>query len=813
MIKNITIGIFSIFLNCNAQTINDSIWIKKISYYKSTEDKYFRTKVRTDGASAISDITREQRKSIQTTGKSIDQYKVHEIVLSDFKDIIYSVGEKSYMNHKGIIGLSTNQYICQQFSPRYYLFNSSSKDGNEVIRSDGYYVELIPSKTELFDTVKNYIGDDEIYDIKTQKFTKMNLPQYNFVFDKILPFPYLRITTPKDLNDVFNPDNNSDFLYSMLNKEIYNPITQIIEARNKPITYSNSIHKLRTIRFASSQKYFKIGDYIYNISDGEQLELNIELGGDLEYRKYGVNYVLTFNDSIFIIGNHRTDDALTILNINNNSTYNLPLNKINKLDEFIFVEIDKFGKYLYLESENKLTIYDCQFNKISYQGPHVGIDYTTDKVGWIMTKTHLVNLYKDATPTTEDVLKITKSGFTWQTKNVYKKPSMGNQSWLNKTFIFQRSLIDLSNIIDTSFCMKLEKLVGAALPPSDIFTNNSNLENRRTKIYDSLINCSYTWHKTTANGNNRTCVSIFEPLLDSIFLDVANTYLIPKETNEPFVYPYVVEKGINRFSVEKKIDPESQFEFFKFHLEVDNIPSKYLYKNTSTVFYPIVCTKKEGFRSSFTGSEEFLNPSCLTIHNNLQTLCSDGEIRYMSISKNSKYYAHQNSNNLLGFIVIPDNSIKEINDSSSTFAFDVEIFNNEFAKGLWQEFSNNNSLDIEPLDDNGNVELKIAPHLIGTSALSHLKLELDLFETNPLMTNKKGSKKISAENLYINSLNSERKLWRYEYTLELLGNASHYMGTHFRELIEHTNPLNMFNSPYSNYLHDVVFYKYDLSHR
>jgi len=428
MIKNITIGIFSIFLNCNAQTINDSIWIKKISYYKSTEDKYFRTKVRTDGASAISDITREQRKSIQTTGKSIDQYKVHEIVLSDFKDIIYSVGEKSYMNHKGIIGLSTNQYICQQFSPRYYLFNSSSKDGNEVIRSDGYYVELIPSKTELFDTVKNYIGDDEIYDIKTQKFTKMNLPQYNFVFDKILPFPYLRITTPKDLNDVFNPDNNSDFLYSMLNKEIYNPITQIIEARNKPITYSNSIQKLRTIRFASSQKYFKIGDYIYNISDGEQLELNIELGGDLEYRKYGVNYVLTFNDSIFIIGNHRTDDALTILNINNNSTYNLPLNKINKLDEFIFVEIDKFGKYLYLESENKLTIYDCQFNKISYQGPHVGIDYTTDKVGWIMTKTHLVNLYKDATPTTEDVLKITKSGFTWQTKNVYKKPSMGNQS-------------------------------------------------------------------------------------------------------------------------------------------------------------------------------------------------------------------------------------------------------------------------------------------------------------------------------------------------------------------------------------------------
>lgn len=809
MIKNITFGIFSIFLNCNAQTINDSIWIKKISYYKSTEDKYFRTNVRTDGASAISDITREHSKSIQTTGKSIDQYKVHEIVLSDFKDIIYSVGEKSYMNHKGIIGLSTNQYIRQQFSPRYYLFNTSSKNDNEVIRSNGSYIELITRDRDFFDTLKNYIGFDEIYDIKTQQFTKMNLPQYNFEFDKIIPFPYLRITTPKDLDDKFNPNNNSDFLYSILNKEIYNPITKIIEDRYKPVTYSNHINKLETIRFSTSQNLFQIGDYIYKISDGEQIELNIEIGGDLEYRRLVVNYVLTFNDSMFVIGNHRIDDTLTIININNNSICNLSLNKIDKLNELILIEIDKFGKYLYLESKNKLTIYDCQFNKISYQGPHVGIDYTTDKVGWIMTKTHRVNLYKDATPTTEDVKKITKSGFTWQTENVYKKPSMGDQSWINKTFIFQRSLINLSNILDTSFCMKLEKLVGAALPPNDLFTDYSNLENRRNKIHDSLIHCSYTWHKTIANYDNRTCVSIFESLLDSVFLDVANTYLIPKNTNEPFVYPYVVEKGINRFSVDKKIDPESQFEFFKFHLEVDNIPSKYLKQNTSTIFYPITSTKKEAFRRYFSGSEEFLDPKCLTIFSNLETLCSDGVIRSMPISKYSKYYPHKHSSNLLGFIVIPDSSIKEINDSTSTFAFDIEIFNNEFAKGLWEEFSNNNFLDLDPLDDYGNVDLLIAPHLIGSSKLKHLKLELDLFETNPLMINKKGSKKISPENLYINNLISERKLWQYEYTLSLDGFTSHYMA----DMIEHNSPQKGFHSPYSNYLDDVIFYKYNLNHR
>ncbi|MEY2793056.1 MAG: hypothetical protein RJA76_1048 [Bacteroidota bacterium] len=131
---------------------------------------------------------------------------------------------------------------------------------------------------------------------------------------------------------------------------------------------------------------------------------------------------------------------------------------------------------------------------------------------------------------------------------------------------------------------------------------------------------------------------------------------------------------------------------------------------------------------------------------------------------------------------------------------------------MWQEFSNNNCLDLDPQDDYGNVNLLIGAHQIGAFELSHCKLELDLFENNPLMINKKGSKKTSHEELYINKLISERYQWRYEYTLNLNGRASHYMGTHFRELIEH-NPLTYFYSPYSYYINDVVFFKYDLNHR
>jgi hypothetical protein len=799
------------FLNCNAQIPSDSIWEKKINHYRATEKKFFRTIVKTDGASAFSELVREHRGLIQANGAEIRLEKVHELVLGNYRDIIYSVGQKSYMNYKGLIGLSVNQYIRQQFSPNFYLFNSSSEHGDKVVRQQGNYIEIIPSTTQFFDTLKKWIGFDEIYDLKSQQFTRVNLPQYNFEFDKITPFPYLRITTPKDIKNNFNEtNNNSDLLYSICNKELYDPVSEIIENKYGIIQNSLFIPESRKINFSSSQNYFKLGDYIYNTSDGERLDLSVQIGGDVEYRKYNVNYVVTFNDSFFVIANHRISDNVVILNVNTDLVYNLNLNKIGNLSDLIFIEIDKFGKYLYLESKNKLTVFDCQFNKIAFQGPYVGIDYTMDKVGWIMTKALRVSLNKDAIPTNTDIKELTKSGFSWKTENVYRKPEPGTETWFNKTHIFERFLIDLSNILDTAFCDKIGNLVSAALPRVDYFTDISVIERRKTTLFDSLLLCSYTWIKGIPKIDNRICFANNSQNLDSVFIEFYNANLKIVSSIDSFkeseVYPYLIEKGINRFSVEKQVDSESHLEFFNFHLEVDSIPTQLLNNNTSAWFHPILCTKKEAFRDDFSTDDEFLNPQCLRIMNEFKS--NDGYNNWARIEKNSKYYPHRNSENLLGFVYVPANSATKITDSLSNFTFNIEIFNNEFAKGLWSEFANNNCLDIDPNDNIGNVNLKIAKHQIGSYELSNYKLELDLFENTPLMMNKKGSKNIPREMLYINNLNLERNLWKYELSLDFTGYLNNYM---YSNLNKNISPYShsLFNSLYTYYIHDIVFMHFE----
>lgn len=791
-------------VNCNAQTSIDSIWQKKIAFYKTTQSKFFKTKVFENGAEGISALLQENQKIIDERGSEIEKFKVNEIIIGNYEDIIYSIRNFGLiMNHKGLIGIKCNKNIIQQYTPSYYSIRDF---GPNITRNKG----VVYKKNVLDPSKEIKYVDDEVFNIKTKTFLKVGLPAYDFLFDRLKPFSYFRITTPKEIETRGNSENNSDMIYSIMNDEIYNPNT--LKDGEEEIIKENSL-----IFFGTSDKYFQRGEKIFDIESGREVYIGIEFGGSTEKRKYNVNDLLTFNDSIFVTSNFTVKNEIKIYNNNNNSLFVFKLQGYAQISEILFAEIDKFGKYLYIEFESdhnrdypafrnpkRLIVIDCQLKKLVFHGPYLGIDCTTEKVGFIMTKAMPISLNKNAIPSPEDFEVKKKYNIEWKSINCYKKGAPGQMTWINNMYVFNRYLINMSDVMDSAFLSTFNNVVNSLMPQKNIFTNETWFSFRRKYISDSLIQYSHTWNKRCCDLHKSILFPNLQIYQDTLFYDFCKKIAAVKHENNKEIW----NRRCDRFEINKIDDPDTHVPIFQFKIEVDSIPSSLLavFDNKIRVDYPIVTDFKKVFEKDFSpeqvfsGEEDFLNISGPRIPDHIY----EGTV-YKRIYESSRYHPFRFQNNLLGFFVVPENCVttQEKNDFSS-FTFFIDLLDNDMAQGFWSEFNNDNYIQYE-YPEKGNVRLMIESFSSNADQhyLSSHELELNIFENSPLILNSTVNNGAKSNDLYINKLLTERKSTRNEMKLDIGNLRVHRthdgpaVGTIWTEL--------ELSSNYTYYINDQVF--------
>jgi hypothetical protein len=459
-------------------------WLQKLALYDKSKSKYLRTKVYSIGSKGVID------RISQNINVLLD---VDEMVIGDYNDILYSVkytsnelnkqyGRKLVSNDNGILGLEiTNFHIAQQLSETYFTFSS----GNQVFNS------------------------------KTGEFSNLRMPKYDFHFNKLNCFPYLRVGCPDYLfSRDFDNRGNSDYKPSVNNSDLYYSIE-----KNK-LTGITNIGKDYDVIFGSGKKYCKINKYkneLYNIQNLEVVTLNFDnlIDGNPNGLKNGSHTyeqipapIVAFNDSV-CISYFKRDNLLKLYYYSTQKVDTIHLNFYPKIKEIEHIEIDQFSRYLYIEFEpdnfgekqftspynhSLLSIFDCKTKNIVYLGPYIGIDHTSEKIGWVMTKAFDCFKKETVKISTKKLDNVYKYGMVWNLTNY--QPPIGKNEFINSSQVatIERSLINLSTLMYDDFLNVLNKKIAQLSPVEDIFNTNFVAE-RKQFLMDSLIACSHLWSK------------------------------------------------------------------------------------------------------------------------------------------------------------------------------------------------------------------------------------------------------------------------------------------------------------------------------
>lgn len=478
----------SLIVHAQISQINnslDTLWNTKLKLYEKSKTQFLRTKV-VYGSKGITEILKDNRRVL---------LDVDEIFIKNYSDVLYNVkydsdvldeqyGRSLITNYTGHIGLEMkNSYVRGQLSENLFFFN---------------FTELV-------------------FDSKLVDWGYVRLPKQHFLFDKITPFPYLLLSYRDYL---FSPD------YKSRGNEKYRPSANssdlIFNLSNQNISHLESWGNEFDLTFGSSQVLCKLGNDIFSIHDLKKIELDYDRNEQTneseyvpatgEFRKRNVFApIITFNDSIFI-SHYKLNNLLVKYNLNTKVIDTIQLAEIiddNRWDShFEYAEIDRFGKYLYLEFKRKihlslleevnlLAIYDCQLNRLVYLGPFIGIDYTSEKLGWVMTKAIMKELPEKVLPSpTNKQFKKYNEDFQWIPVNFEPPVAKSNGGWtsVKQVNVIERFLLNLNPLINEDFEKDLEKLIIEKSPVEDFF-NNDLVSTRKLKLKDSLITVSNTWSK------------------------------------------------------------------------------------------------------------------------------------------------------------------------------------------------------------------------------------------------------------------------------------------------------------------------------
>jgi hypothetical protein len=458
------------------------VWTQKLTLYDKSKSKYLRTKVYSNGSIGVIDRISQNINVL---------LNVDEIVIGNYKDILYSVkyesdelskqyGRKLVANYYETIGLEIpNFHIAQQLSETYFTFSS----GNQVFNS------------------------------KTGEFSYLRMPKYDFKFNKLNCFPYLRVGCPDYLFSTdFNNRGNSKYKPSYYNSDLYYSI------ENKKLSSITNRGKNYDVIFGSGKKYCEINNDLYNIQNLEILNLSFDRlidGNPNGLNKYGGHTfeqitapIVAFSDSI-CVSYFKKENLLKLYNYSTQKVDTIQLDIYPKIQEFEHIEIDPLSRYLYIEFEPEnfgekhltspynhslLSVFDCKTKKIVYLGPYIGIDQTTEKIGWVMTKAIYCNKKETVKIATKKLDNVNKFGMEWNLTNY--QPPIGKNDFINSSKIvtIERSLINLSTLMQDDFLKELEKIVTQLSPVEDIF-NANYVANRKRFLLDSLIACSHLWSK------------------------------------------------------------------------------------------------------------------------------------------------------------------------------------------------------------------------------------------------------------------------------------------------------------------------------
>jgi hypothetical protein len=565
MKKIITTTIISVFLSiCHSQNTSssenlgnitlDSLWNNKLATYKQTETGYFRTSIIKNSA----DFSELVKKGIRVDGK------VQEIPINRGKSIIYSVrsfddNRPDYKygflatNFKGHIGLEIPEtYVTGQFSNNIYYLNN----------------------------------DNLVINTTNNETAPLKLPKYDFIFSKLTPFPYIRISKKDYLfsND-FYTRGNSNYVPEYFNSDLF---FNLKSNRLFSIPSRNSKYE---IDFGNSKSTFLLEDNVYASDDLSQIELefdrHIRTNRDVYDPKSGqyikekiIAPIIAFNDSIYV-SYFKTDNIFKLYNLFTNRLDTIQLEDLLTIENqseqsfeltFTHCEIDVFGKYLYIEYKNnsydkkrsRLAIFDCANQKIVYIGPAVGIDYTTEVSGWVMTKVGSLNL-DNYIQTTREELETEKYGFKWGLVNV-KAPSYA-PTVDRRASVLQRYLINFNSFINNDFVSLLNSKVNKLSPIEDLF-NKEIVKQRKQKVQDSLINVSYRW----SSGNQDISSQRFD--MQVLEEDTLSYERLSKTLNfNPISYSGDFKRYELRLLDLKEEEVRNEGKCFVFTLSIDSLPS------------------------------------------------------------------------------------------------------------------------------------------------------------------------------------------------------------------------------------------------
>lgn len=557
--------------------MNDFSWDERLTIYQKSAGQFMRTKVYSDGKLGV------RERIVENINILMD---VDEIVIGD-KNIIYNLTNKKsnespmlISNFDGLIGLEINDlHVSQRLSNSFLTFSS------------GY----------------------EIYDIQTREFIPVQLPNYNFSFNRPCVFPYFRIAYPDYLySGTFKSRGHSEYYPSTYNSDLIYSINknQFFCLNNSGLDYK--------VNFGSGQKLCMINDDIYKIENLEKVlvfnesqSTNEEVDStneDVDSFKGKIHpKIVTFNDSVFV-WYHEKDNILEINRTNNKLVNTIDLSQlpgfVSSWDKagFNFIEIDQFGQYLYIEwkpvahdddkifttpyNNSLLAVIDCKISKFVYMGPHIGIDHSTEKIGWVMTKAIMSFKNEDVKTSKSRQDPVEKHGLMWGLTNYSAPVSADKYTFLERKSLYtiDRSLINLSSLICDDYMLQLHKMIEKKAPVEDIFNRNFVAE-RKQFLKDSLVAKAHLWVQPNTRSVDSQKIKIeIEPNYDIKVLNHCAKYYIDPESDP---------SGDFIQFIPKLTDLKRQGDLFSFSFRIDSLPA-YIVDSKVRISDKYMCTIYSG---------------------------------------------------------------------------------------------------------------------------------------------------------------------------------------------------------------------------
>jgi hypothetical protein len=505
---NICFGQNKEFLNNNSidtQNKEKNNWEKKLNLYNKTKNKYFRTIVAEKPVEAITSYLNENNYAFYNYFNN----KIKEFELNNGLDLIYSIKEKEeiFINHNTNLGLKLKGFIKQQLSENLIIFNSG----------------------------------DLAFNLKNTSTIFLKLPQLEFnlepnqktIFNSGIYFPNFRLSIS---NKIYNCDSKRGSNFNASDnstKEFENKISK------SDIIYSLYDNKLKVLEnemkdgnctydiFTSNSKdYFLLKNKIYNINTLESINENINQKIYNLLRDTYNEPAYSFNDSNIVIYDKK-NKYISLVNLHDTSKVKFINTKFfNRIDEINFMEIDKFSKYIYITYKlpyyfngisdygyinkryknsngdyyhpKEMIVIENNSNKVVYLGPEISIDYTTEKLGYIMTKASfftmkdsLIKYLKPGNATYE------KYGFVWDYINA-SIPKYNDFNPAEYKNYGKRYLINLNPLLNDNFEEMLLNFEREFDKNNNNFFNDENSIKKQKIIFlDSLICHSFEWVKNT----------------------------------------------------------------------------------------------------------------------------------------------------------------------------------------------------------------------------------------------------------------------------------------------------------------------------